>query len=160
MSTPEYTNGERRKFRVTGSGWIDEEIPAGTVIEVVWNKRFSWWEVAPDQGEAAKKAEGYSVYDFANEVGAIHDKTYWGGYLIHEDKNYEFKNAEDDAVSPMHYQFPGGIQVIDITKHLGFLEGNIIKYVARAGRKTDDKLTDLLKAQKYLEILIDKEQNA
>lgn len=52
--------------------------------------------------------------------------------------------------SPDHYRFPGGAQVIDITKHLGFLEGNIIKYVARAGRKGDRK-EDLLKAKKYLE---------
>lgn len=61
-----------------------------------------------------------------------------------------------DPVSPDHYQFPGGAQVIDITKHLGFLAGNVVKYVARADRKGG--LTDLLKARQYLDWLIEKEQ--
>lgn len=58
------------------------------------------------------------------------------------------------AVDPTHYDFPGGVQVIDITRHLGFLEGNIIKYVARAGRK-GDRLEDLLKARRYLDWAIE-----
>lgn len=52
------------------------------------------------------------------------------------------------AVDPGHYQF-GTTQVIDLTRHLGFLEGNVVKYVARAGRK-GDRLEDLLKAERYL----------
>lgn len=56
--------------------------------------------------------------------------------------------------SPDHYQFPGGVQVIDITRHLGFLEGNIVKYASRAGRKGDKK-EDLLKAKKYLDWAIE-----
>ena len=59
-------------------------------------------------------------------------------------------------VNPPHYDFPGGIQVIDITKHLDFLAGNVVKYVCRAGRK-GDKVTDLLKAKQYLEWLIERE---
>lgn len=67
---------------------------------------------------------------------------------------------EDDkypAVDPGHYSYPGGAQVIDITRHMGFLEGNVVKYVARAGRK-GDKLEDLLKAKKYLEWAIEDAQ--
>ena len=60
------------------------------------------------------------------------------------------------AVNPDHYDFPGGVQVIDITKHLDFLAGNVVKYVCRAGRK-GDKVTDLLKAKQYLEWLIERE---
>lgn len=60
------------------------------------------------------------------------------------------------AVDPDHYDFPGGIQVIDITKHLDFLAGNVVKYVCRAGRK-GDKITDLLKARTYLDWLIERE---
>lgn len=59
-------------------------------------------------------------------------------------------------VSPSHYDFPGGVQVIDITKHLDFLAGNVVKYVCRAGRK-GDKVTDLLKARQYLDWLIERE---
>lgn len=58
-----------------------------------------------------------------------------------------------DAISPDHYQF-GGAEVIDITRHLGFLEGNVIKYVARAGRK-GDRHEDLLKARQYLDWAIE-----
>ena len=53
--------------------------------------------------------------------------------------------------SPAHYQFPDGVQVIDITQHLDFLLGNVVKYAARAGRKDgESKMDDLLKAQFYL----------
>lgn len=61
------------------------------------------------------------------------------------------------AINPEHYDF-NGAQVIDITRHLGFLEGNAIKYLARAGRK-GDKLEDLLKAQKYIEWAIEDATN-
>ena len=66
---------------------------------------------------------------------------------------------KQDAVNPGHYEFPGGVQVIDITKHLDFLTGNVIKYVARAGRK-GDRLEDLLKARKYLDWAIERESDA
>lgn len=60
-----------------------------------------------------------------------------------------------DAINPAHYQFDNGSQVIDITENLGFLAGNVVKYVARAGRK-GDTLTDLQKAKWYLDRLITK----
>lgn len=59
-------------------------------------------------------------------------------------------------VEPAHYEFPGGVQPIDIAKHLDFLAGNVVKYVSRAGRK-GDRMTDLLKAKKYLDWAIEKE---
>ena len=39
---------------------------------------------------------------------------------------------------------------------LGFCLGNVVKYIARAGRK-GDVLDDLLKAQRYLQVEIDRE---
>lgn len=57
-----------------------------------------------------------------------------------------------DNVNPDHYKLPGGLQVIDMTQHLSFCLGNVIKYVWRAGRKSEDtKLEDLEKARWYLE---------
>ena len=72
---------------------------------------------------------------------------------------FEGQDEADGAtdVNPTHYDFPGGVQVIDITKHLDFLTGNVVKYVSRAGRK-GDRLTDLLKARKYLDWAIEKER--
>lgn len=57
-----------------------------------------------------------------------------------------------DAVNhPPHYKgFSNGAEVIDITENLNFNLGNVVKYVARAGRKTDDPVEDLRKAQWYL----------
>lgn len=57
--------------------------------------------------------------------------------------------------NPSHYQLGNGIQVIDVTERLGFLEGNVVKYVCRAGNKDgEDPLDDLSKAKWYLDRLI------
>ena len=64
----------------------------------------------------------------------------------------------NDKVSPAHYKF-GKSEVIDITQHLDFLLGNLVKYAARAGRKTgESKLDDLLKAEFYLKRAVENEQ--
>lgn len=59
-----------------------------------------------------------------------------------------------DAVNhPSHYAdgWSNGAEIIDITEHLNFCRGNVIKYVARAGNKDPDKeLEDLEKAWFYL----------
>ena len=61
--------------------------------------------------------------------------------------------------SPAHYQFPDGVQVIDITQHLDFLLGNVVKYAARAGKKAgESKMDDLLKAEFYLRRAIENER--
>lgn len=60
---------------------------------------------------------------------------------------------------PKHYtSHPSGIECIQVTEHMDFLTGNIIKYVWRAGLKKD-KLEDLKKARWYLERLIVREEN-
>jgi hypothetical protein len=49
--------------------------------------------------------------------------------------------------------------VIDITKHLDFMTGNVVKYAARAGRKDgESRLDDLLKARWYIEQAIKQTQ--
>ena len=61
-----------------------------------------------------------------------------------------------DKANPSHYQLPNGFQVIDLTSQLGFCEGNIVKYVSRAGNKDgESRLDDLRKARYYLDLLID-----
>jgi hypothetical protein len=55
------------------------------------------------------------------------------------------------AINPKHYKgFSNGAEVIDITECLNFNRGNVVKYVCRAGRKTE-LLEDLLKARWYLD---------
>lgn len=52
---------------------------------------------------------------------------------------------------PAHYN-SGGIEVIDVIEDwgLGFSLGNALKYICRAGRKTNDPTEDLKKAQWYI----------
>lgn len=61
-------------------------------------------------------------------------------------------DEDDDPVNhPSHYNWlPNGFEVIDMTEHMTFCLGNVVKYVARAGRKTDDPTEDLKKAEFYL----------
>lgn len=52
---------------------------------------------------------------------------------------------------PPHYKsHPSGVECIEITRHMNFCLGNAIKYIWRAGLKSDDTVTDLEKAIFYL----------
>jgi hypothetical protein len=64
--------------------------------------------------------------------------------------------------SPDHYQ-QGSIETWDyiVDQQLGYLEGNIVKYISRAGKKEGErKLDDLLKAQAYIHKAVITEINA
>jgi hypothetical protein len=54
-------------------------------------------------------------------------------------------------ITPLHYQTESRIDVIDFCKmyDMNFNRGNIVKYLARAGKK-DNELDDLRKALNYL----------
>lgn len=71
------------------------------------------------------------------------------------------QKVEDKVNHPSHYTWLKnlcGIEVIDITRHMGFNLGNVVKYVLRAGHKSekgysnfDKEIEDLQKAKWYLE---------
>ena len=58
-----------------------------------------------------------------------------------------------EVVDHPDYYKTGGIEAIDVIEAwgLGFNLGNVVKYIARAGRKTADSLQDLRKAAWYLD---------
>jgi len=60
--------------------------------------------------------------------------------------------------TPKHYDL--GIQPIEVIDkwELDFYLGNVLKYIARAGKK-DNELEDLQKAKHYLEMKIEKIKN-
>jgi hypothetical protein len=62
-----------------------------------------------------------------------------------------------DPINPAHYTAYKGLEVIDLTEQMGFVEGNIIKYVARAPFKGSE-LQDLKKARWYLNRLIERKE--
>ena len=67
---------------------------------------------------------------------------------------------EDRVNHPSHYTWLKdicGIEVIDITRHMNFNLGNVIKYILRAGHKSEEgmssrqkQIEDLQKAIFYL----------
>ena len=65
--------------------------------------------------------------------------------------------STNDPVRPSHYHRDSGHEVLEVIEAwgLGFILGNVVKYVARAGRKGDE-LTDLKKAREYLDRRITK----
>ncbi len=70
--------------------------------------------------------------------------TGWRKKQIEDDMN-------DNVNHPKHYtSHPSGIEVIEITEHMNFCLGNVIKYVLRADLK-HDAIEDLEKARWYLD---------
>lgn len=57
----------------------------------------------------------------------------------------------DPVERPAHYtNHPSGIECIQVTEHMGFNLGNVVKYVWRADLK-GDAVGDLRKARWYLD---------
>jgi hypothetical protein len=64
----------------------------------------------------------------------------------------------DPVNHPKHYtSHPSGIETIQITEHMNFCLGNVIKYVLRADQK-GNRLQDLKKAEWYLKREIAREE--
>jgi len=59
----------------------------------------------------------------------------------------------DSKFKPSYYKARGGYDVIDVIKafDLNFNLGNVLKYIARAGKKTEEKINDLQKAREYID---------
>lgn len=91
----------------------------------------------------------------------IFDKSEY--YYELEDDTIVIKIVEnsDNVSHPSHYAdgWSNNSEVIDITEHLSFCAGNVVKYVCRAGRKDPDKhVEDLEKARWYLNREIERVQ--
>lgn len=62
------------------------------------------------------------------------------------------KLINDPVNRPAHYTaHPSGVECIQITEHMNFCLGNAVKYIWRAGLKSDDPIEDLNKAKFYIE---------
>lgn len=87
-----------------------------------------------------------------------------------EEKIADLTPREGDAVNhPFHYTWlkdKCGIEVIDITRHMDFDLGNVVKYVLRQGLKSEEGMSnkekaieDLKKARWYLDDKIKQLEN-
>lgn len=71
------------------------------------------------------------------------------------------EEKEDEIRHPSHYCF-GKYEPVKVIQDWGlsFCCGNVLKYIARAGRKEgNSKLQDLLKAKQYIEFEIEELEN-
>lgn len=90
-----------------------------------------------------------------NPVGQpymIYDKSKYKYEL--KDNSIEILENADSISHPSHYAngWSNSAEVIDLTEHLSFCAGNVVKYVCRAGRKDPVKhVEDLKKARWYLD---------
>ena len=66
----------------------------------------------------------------------------------------------DPVNNPSHYtSHPSGVEAIEITRHMGYNLGNVMKYIWRADLK-NEAIQDLEKAQFYLADEIAKRKRA
>lgn len=80
----------------------------------------------------------------------------WRAALLSEDvplAHIADEFEQDDPVHhPSHYTaHPSGVECIDIAEHYNFNLGNALKYIWRAGLKSDDPVEDLRKAAFYID---------
>lgn len=97
-------------------------------------------------------------------VTITREDAYGGGFQVNGDEwyiydGYEAELVEDDtptadAVSPAHYQFPGGAEVNDISQWLTSNAAQALQYIARSsridGKNKGDAREDISKAIKFL----------
>ena len=146
-------------------------LPNGAEAERMTYEPTGWWLLDGD--------DEYWIYT-AEEIGRVVCNpgsrmiAYPVGqpYAICDKSDYEYELKDDsivvkviensDSVShPSHYAdgWSNGAEVIDLTEHLSFCAGNVVKYVCRAGRKDPDKhVEDLEKARWYLDREIERVQ--
>ena len=84
------------------------------------------------------------------------------GWIQYSDDTVGYEKAKtyDPVNNPKHYtSHPSGVECIEITRHMGFNLGNVVKYLWRAGLKDAEvggkELEDLKKAMWYLQREID-----
>lgn len=99
------------------------------------------------------------------------DTHYWDNVkeLSEYFREYAIPIKEDRVNHPSHYTWLKklcGIEVIDITRHMNFNLGNVIKYVLRSGHKSEEgmsnkqkRIEDLKKAVFYLNDEINRLEN-
>lgn len=102
--------------------------------------------------------EPYAIYDDSEYDYELKDNSIVIKELdrteTREDRCIEFVENVDSVLHPSYYTdgWSNGAEVIDLTEHLSFCAGNVVKYVCRAGLKDPGKhVEDLEKARWYLD---------
>lgn len=128
------------RVRLTGPGWADYQADAvGSIVTVSEVTSYGLIYAEP-VGSVGSNHRLYTS-ESDNEVFAVE--------LITDD-------AEDEhtPVSPQHYSFPGGGEVISISQWLTSNTGQALQYIARSsridGKNKGNAVEDIQKAIKFL----------
>ena len=126
------------------------------VGDVVQIKSLDWYNENKDEdgwvGEGHMSSFGCDMSEYCGMKAKISKISYnqyrididdghweWCDYMLEED-------APEDMVNhPSHYTWlkeKCGIEVIDITRHLDFVSGNIVKYALRASKNKEKGYSD------------------
>lgn len=115
-------------------------------------------DIAYNEGRIYYSEEDGCITDNQNFVRHKWGDGFRDCFVKLEDRNFV---RNDRVEHPSHYTWLRelcGIEVIDITRHLNFNLGNVIKYVLRSGRKAEQGISvdekaveDLKKARFYLD---------
>ena len=106
--------------------------------------------------EFSEDRQNVLIIDDAGDRRKLSDYAIIEAFYLSNDKDI----IEDKVNHPPHYTWlkeKCGIEVIDITRHLDFDSGNAVKYILRAGRKSEEgysnkakQIEDFKKAVFYL----------
>lgn len=135
----------------------DDVYMAGEVYEPIYKK-----------GKVYQSDVDDSLIDECNDTHYWLDRELFEKYF--KKCTLPIENSSDDRVNhPSHYTWLKklcGIEVIDITRHMNFNLGNVIKYVLRSGHKSEEgmsdkqkRIEDLKKAVFYLNDEINRLEN-
>lgn len=116
-------------------------LPNGAEAELMGNDPTGWWLL-----------NGDDEYEIKERVDRSKPTAPWQKRTL----------SSDNVSHPSHYAngWSNGAEVIDLTEHLSFCAGNVVKYVCRAGRKDPEKyVEDLEKARWYLDREIERVQD-
>ena len=111
-----------------------------------------WLYPAEELESIAYSSDSRLTVNAVGQPYAIYDKSKYT-YEV-EDDSIKILEKSDSVSRPPHYAsgWSNGAEVIDLTEHLSFCAGNVVKYVCRAGRKDPNKhVEDLKKARWYLD---------
>lgn len=108
--------------------------------------------------EIAKISQESGLYDLTEEE-LNQSFEFWDKYVSEQVPNERLKEVmkkaegllHDPVNHPTHYtNHQSGIECIQVTEYMNFCLGNAVKYIWRAGIKSDNPVEDLQKAIWYI----------
>lgn len=108
--------------------------------------------ICPDTMQVFYKKGDIYVSEKPNCITDIYEDTehHWlngeNELFFNKISSQDIKHSDDKVNHPSHYTWLKdlcGVEVIDITRHMDFNLGNVIKYTLRAGHKSEDGYSDI-----------------